>query len=83
VDRIIDDFIGKKFGAGEKFYGKRTSGLSEDEYNDLIYQGKTVSAQGDKMAEYDRVPMKANAMWVVELRYPISFRIRSIVWLDL
>ena len=62
VDRIIDDFIGKKFGAGEKFYGKRTSGLSEDEYNDLIYQGKTVSAQGDKMAEYDRVPMKSNAM---------------------
>jgi hypothetical protein len=57
---VIDDFIGKKYGAGEKFYGKRTSGLTEDEYNDLIYQGKP--SQDDKMIEYDREPMKPNAM---------------------
>jgi hypothetical protein len=57
---VIDDFIGKKYGAGEKFYGKRTSGLTEDEYNDLIYQGRP--SQDDKMIEYDREPMKPNAM---------------------
>jgi len=31
-DRVVDDFIGKRYGAGEAFYGKRTSQLSEDEY---------------------------------------------------
>jgi len=63
LDRVIDDFIGKKYGAGEKFYGKRTSGLTEDEYNELIYQGQP--SQGDKMLEYDREPMKPNAILVV------------------
>ena len=31
-DRVVDDFLGKRYGAGEAFYGKRTSSLSEDEY---------------------------------------------------
>ena len=30
-DRVIDDFIGKKYGSGQYFYGPRTSGLSEEE----------------------------------------------------
>lgn len=31
-DRVVDDFIGKRYGAGEAFYGKRTSQLTEEEY---------------------------------------------------
>ena len=31
-DRVIDDFIGKRYGAGEAFYGKRMSDLDEDTY---------------------------------------------------
>ena len=31
-DRAIDDFIGKRYGAGEAFYGKRMSDLDEETY---------------------------------------------------
>lgn len=31
-DRVIDDFIGKRYGAGEAFYGKRMSDLDEETY---------------------------------------------------
>ena len=31
-DRVVDDFIGKRYGAGEYFYGRQTSKLSDDEY---------------------------------------------------
>lgn len=31
-ERSLDDFIGKRYGAGEAFYGQRTSRLTEDEY---------------------------------------------------
>ena len=35
VNRIIDDFVGKRYGAGEAWYGKRKSDLSEDEFQAL------------------------------------------------
>jgi hypothetical protein len=31
-DRVVDDFIGKRYGAGETFYGQRTSEMSDEEY---------------------------------------------------
>jgi hypothetical protein len=34
-DRVIDDFMSKKYGSGQYFYGPRTSGLSEEEYAEL------------------------------------------------
>lgn len=34
-DRVLDDFVGKRYGAGEAFYGKRKSELSEDEFQIL------------------------------------------------
>lgn len=30
-DRTIDDFVGKRYGAGEAWYGKRTAGMSDEE----------------------------------------------------
>lgn len=35
-DRVVDDFVGKRYGAGEKFYGRRLSKLSEAQYSDLM-----------------------------------------------
>lgn len=34
-DRVLDDFVGKRYGAGEAFYGKRKSALSEDDFQAL------------------------------------------------
>lgn len=34
-DRAIDDFVGKRYGAGEKWYGKMTSQLSDQEVIDM------------------------------------------------
>lgn len=31
-DRMIDDFVNKRYGGGEAFYGKRLSTLSEEDY---------------------------------------------------
>ncbi|KAJ1428388.1 hypothetical protein B484DRAFT_449893 [Ochromonadaceae sp. CCMP2298] len=62
-DRIIDDFVGKKYGAGEAFYGKRTSGLSEDEYDLLRAQGGKKNKE--TMEDYDSKPMRSNAVLLV------------------
>jgi hypothetical protein len=34
-DRVLDDFVGKRYGAGEAFYGKRKSALSEEDFQAL------------------------------------------------
>jgi hypothetical protein len=31
-DRVVNDFVGKRYGAGAAFYGKRESDLSEEVY---------------------------------------------------
>jgi len=35
-DRVVNDFVGKRYGAGAAFYGKRESDLSEEEYGDSM-----------------------------------------------
>lgn len=57
-DRVLDDFIGKKYGAGEKWYGEKTSKLSEDEYAALRGLDITVSQE---QKESD-IPLKENAI---------------------
>lgn len=61
-DRILDDFIGKKFGAGEAFYGKRTSTLSDEEYAELT---KDEKSKEEVAAEYENQPLKNNAILLV------------------
>ena len=59
-DRVIEDFIGKRYGAGEAFYGKRLSDLDDDTYQEMQDLKKPKS--------YDEKPPRDNA---VEL--PINF----------
>jgi hypothetical protein len=59
VSRIIDDFIGKRFGAGEAFYGKRTSSLTEEEYQSI--RGSASS----KLKEMESKPFRDNAILLV------------------
>jgi hypothetical protein len=54
LDRVISDFIGKRYGAGEAFYGKRVSDLDEDTYLEL--RGV------DKKKEFAAKPLKDNAV---------------------
>ena len=55
-DRVVDDFIGKRYGAGEFFYGKQTSKLSNEEY---------VEIYGAQTNEPEDVPMRENAILIV------------------
>jgi len=55
-ERALDDFIGKRYGAGEAFYGKRTSALSEDEYE---------KTQKPKRVYDKDAPMKDNSILIV------------------
>ena len=34
-DRVIDDFVGKRYGAGEAWYGKQKSGFTDSEFEEL------------------------------------------------
>jgi hypothetical protein len=56
VDRIIDDFMGKRYGNGEFFYGKRTSDLSEEEF---------VEKTGGSKIPDDDGPLRENAILIV------------------
>lgn len=58
-DRSIDDFMGKRYGKGEVFYGKRTSDMSEEEYR--VYIGGETSAE----VPYSEKPMRGNAILIV------------------
>ena len=81
-DRIVDDFIGKRFGAGEVFYGKKLSSLSDSEYDSLRGSGV------DKIKEYSKKPLRSNAVllvgdvdvgvgeWIVYDLYEKGFNIR-------
>ena len=55
-DRVVDDFIGKRYGAGEFFYGKQTSKLSNEEY---------VEIYGTQTNTPEDVPMRENAILIV------------------
>ena len=56
--RIIDDFIGKRYGAGESFYGKRMSKLTEEEYQEIKKSSSTTS-------KYDNKPFRENSILLV------------------
>lgn len=57
-ERSLNDFIGKRYGAGEAFYGRRLSDLSEDEYQEA-------RAEKDKPLWDDDAELKDNAVLVV------------------
>ena len=56
-DRVVDDFIGKRYGAGETFYGQRISQLTDEEY---INQYEAV----DEEEKVER-PLRENAILLV------------------
>ena len=56
-DRVVDDFIGKRFGAGDYFYGERISQLTDEEY---MNQYEAV----DEEETLER-PLKDNAILLV------------------
>jgi hypothetical protein len=58
--RSIDDFVGKRYGAGEAFYGKRTSDMSDEAYN-AIYGKKTE----DITSSWNTMAMRDNAILLV------------------
>lgn len=65
-DRIIDDFVGKRFGAGEAFYGKRTSALSDEEYDDFLQDSRRkLPGGGFDGDNYDSMALKDNAILLV------------------
>ena len=66
-DRVLDDFIGKRFGAGEAFYGKRTSTLSDDELDQIRQRNALTTKRPSSLSEYCRIdqPFKDNAVLVV------------------
>ena len=57
MDRVIDDFIGKRFGAGDYFYGERVSQLTDEEY---MEQYEAVDEE-----ELVERPLKDNAILLV------------------
>ena len=61
-DRIIDDFVGKKYGAGQAFYGPRTSGLSEEEYAKLRGVDVNASKNKDDNENDDNFEFKPNSI---------------------
>ena len=56
-ERTLNDFIGKRYGAGESFYGKAQAKLSEEEYS------KTKS--GQKRVYDPNAPMRDEAILLV------------------
>lgn len=57
-ERSLNDFIGKRYGAGEAFYGRRLSDLSEAEYQEA-------RAEKDKPLWDDDAELKGNGILVV------------------
>jgi len=58
LERIIDDFVGKKYGYGQYFYGKRLSDLSEEDYQSLIRKDRIEIPDED-------TPMEDNAILII------------------
>lgn len=58
-DRIVDDFVQKKYGAGEAFYGRRTADMSDEEFDKT---NKIVTVVED---ELENAPLKGNAILLV------------------
>lgn len=58
-DRIVDDFVQKKYGAGEAFYGRRTQDMSDEEFD----KANGVVASDDD--ELENAPLKGNAILLV------------------
>jgi len=56
-DRVVDDFIGKRYGAGEFFYGQQTSKLSDEDY-EAKYGPATDNTDDD-------APLRDNAILLV------------------
>lgn len=57
-ERSLNDFIGKRYGAGEAFYGRRQSDLSEEEFQET-------KAQTEKPLFDEDAPLRGNAILVV------------------
>jgi hypothetical protein len=62
--RVIDDFVGKRYGAGEAFYGKRTSVMSEEGYAEFKQSGQKESQQSLDVAMNELLarPLQPNAV---------------------
>jgi len=58
-DRVIDDFVGKRFGAGEAFYGKRTSDMSDEQFS-AIYELKD-----EVSSKWGTMDMRDNAILIL------------------
>ena len=57
-DRIIEDFIGKRYGAGEAFYGKRKSDMTDEEL------ANTLPTKQQELSDLS-TPMRDNAILIV------------------
>lgn len=57
-ERSLNDFIGKRYGAGEAFYGRRQSDLSEEEFQEK-------KALTEKPLFDEDAPLRGNAILVV------------------
>jgi len=57
-DRAIDDFMGKRYGKGEAWYGKRMSDLSDDEYDEMVGEKNTRQPLED-------IELKENSILIV------------------
>ena len=57
-ERGLSDFIGKRYGAGEAFYGKRLSDQTEEEY-------QQAQSENNKPLWDDEAPLRRNAILVV------------------
>ena len=63
-DRVIDDFIGKKYGSGQYFYGPRTSGLSEEEYAKLRGVDVNVPKNNNENENDENYEFKPNSILI-------------------
>lgn len=63
-DRLLDDFVNKRYGGGQAFYGKRLSSLSEDEYQEEMKkrQSSQVGNNNNNDKDYE---LRGNAILVV------------------
>ncbi len=60
-DRIIADFVGKRYGAGQVFYGRRTSQLSEAEYQQELNKNRKPTSLADAAS----MELKNNAILLI------------------
>ena len=58
-DRVINDFVGKRYGAGNFFYGARESELTEEEY-----QERLLKSNPTRDVDYETMDLKENAILI-------------------